>query len=98
MTERPTSLRDFSGTLLLAGAGRMGAALLDGWFARGLDPAQVTVREPQPSLQVARYVTQGLTLNPPDAPRADVIVIAVKPQVASEVLPVLLERIELLTT
>ena len=82
------SLRDISGTLVLAGAGKMGSAMLDGWVARGLDPAQVVVLEPQPSLQVARYGSQGLRLNPNRAGLvADVIIIAVKPQVAAEVLP-----------
>jgi pyrroline-5-carboxylate reductase len=83
-----TTLRDLSGTLILAGAGKMGSAMLDGWIAHGLDPAAVVVLEPQPSLQVARYGSLGLRLNPkPDALRADAIVIAVKPQVAPEVLP-----------
>src|SRR5262249_61138538 len=86
--KQTTSLRDISGTLVLAGAGKMGSAMLDGWVARGLDPAAVVVLEPQPSLQVARYGSLGLRLNPkPDALRADAIVIAVKPQVAPEVLP-----------
>jgi pyrroline-5-carboxylate reductase len=74
--------------LILAGAGKMGSAMLDGWIAHGLDPAAVVVLEPQPSLQVARYGSLGLRLNPkPGALRADAIVIAVKPQVAPEVLP-----------
>jgi len=83
-----TSLRDISGTLALAGAGKMGSAMLDGWVARGLDPAKVVVLEPQPSLQVARYGSQGLRLNPNRAGLvADAIIIAVKPQVAAEILP-----------
>src|SRR5262245_37011254 len=66
----------------------MGSAMLDGWVARGLDPAAVVVLEPQPSLQVARYGSLGLRLNPHDAAiRADTIIIAVKPQVAPDVLP-----------
>jgi pyrroline-5-carboxylate reductase len=83
-----TSLRDFTGTLVLAGAGKMGSAMLDGWVAHGLDPAKVVVLEPQPSLQVARYGSQGLRLNPNRADLVtDAIVVAVKPQVAAEVLP-----------
>src|SRR5262245_25285038 len=66
----------------------MGSALLDGWVARGLDPAAVVVLEPQPSPQVGRYTALGLRLNPGDAAmRADAIIVAVKPQVAPEVLP-----------
>jgi pyrroline-5-carboxylate reductase len=83
-----TSLRDITGTLVLAGAGKMGSAMLDGWVARGLNPAKVVVLEPQPPLQVARYGSQGLRLNPSRAGlAADAIVIAVKPQVANDVLP-----------
>jgi pyrroline-5-carboxylate reductase len=86
--EQTASLRDITGTLVLAGAGKMGSAMLDGWVARGLDPAAVVVLEPQPSLQVARYGSLGLRLNPRDAAiRADAIIIAVKPQVAPDVLP-----------
>ena len=73
---------------MLAGAGKMGSALLDGWVARGLNPATVAVLEPKPSLQVARYGTLGLQLNPERTSiRADAIVVAVKPQVAPDVLP-----------
>jgi pyrroline-5-carboxylate reductase len=81
------ALRDFTGPLVLVGAGKMGAAMLDGWVARGLDPAKVMVREPQPSLQVARYVPLGLRLNTADTPAAQALVVAVKPQVAPQVLP-----------
>ena len=66
----------------------MGSAMLDGWVARGLDPAKVVVLEPQPPLQVARYGAQGLRLNPNRAGLvADAIIVAVKPQVAAEALP-----------
>src|SRR5271165_2095830 len=86
--KQTTSLRDIAGTLVLAGAGKMGSAMLDGWVARGLDPAKVVVLEPQPSLQVARYGSQGLRLNP-NRPGlvADAIIVAIKPQVAAEILP-----------
>ncbi|MGZ5836666.1 MAG: pyrroline-5-carboxylate reductase [Xanthobacteraceae bacterium] len=83
-----TSLRDIAGDLVLVGAGKMGAALLDGWAARSLELSRVAVLEPQPSLQVSRYLPQGLRLNPErKALRAAAIVIAVKPQSANEVLP-----------
>jgi pyrroline-5-carboxylate reductase len=86
--KQTTSLRDITGTLVLAGAGKMGSAMLDGWVARGLDPAKVVVIEPQPSLQVVRYGSQGLRLNPKRAGLvADAIIVAVKPQVAAEVVP-----------
>src|SRR5690242_20472096 len=66
----------------------MGAAMLEGWLGRGLAAGRVVVLEPQPSQQIADRTAQGLRLNPPRAGlRADVVVIAVKPQSAAEVLP-----------
>ena len=87
-TPARASLSDFTGTLTLIGAGKMGSAMLDGWLALGLDPAKVAVIEPEPSAEVARLVARGLALNPPSAvSRAtSVVVIAIKPQIASEVL------------
>lgn len=83
-----TPLRDFSGTLLLVGAGKMGAAMLEGWLGRGLDAARVAVLEPQPSAQVSGHAAQGLRINPPrEQLRADMLVIAVKPQSAAELMP-----------
>jgi pyrroline-5-carboxylate reductase len=82
------SLRDISGNLVLVGAGKMGAAILDGWAARGLDLHRVSVFEPQPSLQISRYLPQGLALNPArDGLKASAVLVAVKPQSAGEVLP-----------
>jgi pyrroline-5-carboxylate reductase len=86
--QQTASLRDIAGTLVLVGAGKMGSALLDGWVARGLDPARVVVLEPAPSLQVARYVPHGLRLNPERGGlNAQALIIAVKPQVAADILP-----------
>ena len=34
------------GTILLAGSGKMGCALLEGWFKRGVNPVDVMVVEP----------------------------------------------------
>jgi pyrroline-5-carboxylate reductase len=83
-----TTLRDFSGTLVLVGAGKMGLAMLEGWLSRGLDAARVVVLEPQPSPQITAYGAKGLRLNPPrDGLRADVLVVAVKPQSAQELMP-----------
>jgi pyrroline-5-carboxylate reductase len=73
----------------------MGAALLDGWAARSLDIGQVVVFDPQPSLQISRYLPQGLRLNPERSMlQASAIIIAVKPQAAAEVLPSLAPLIE----
>jgi pyrroline-5-carboxylate reductase len=81
-------LRDFSGTLVLVGAGKMGSALIEGWLRSGLDAENVAVLEPQPSPQIAALGGRGARLNPQVRTLADVaaIVVAVKPQVAGEVL------------
>ena len=83
------NLRDFSGLLVLVGAGKMGGALLEGWLRLGLDPKRVAVLEPQPSPQIAALAHRGLQLNPQRHALTNVavIVIAVKPQVAAEIVP-----------
>jgi len=84
-----TTLRGFSGHLLLVGAGKMGHALLEGWLGLGLDPRRILVFEPQPAPDLAALVASGLRLNPPlgEARGAAAIVIAVKPQIAADVVP-----------
>jgi pyrroline-5-carboxylate reductase len=73
--------------VVLVGAGKMGSALLEGWIGLGVDPAAMTVIEPQPSPQVAALAARGLRLNPGGTTgRADAVVIAVKPQTAPEAL------------
>jgi len=83
------SLRDFSGTLVLVGAGKMGGAMLEGWLGLGLDPARVAVIEPQPSGEIAGLAARGLQLNPAvDVVRGPAaVVVAVKPQNAAEIMP-----------
>jgi pyrroline-5-carboxylate reductase len=84
-------LADLSGTILLAGAGKMGGAMLEGWLALGLSPEHVAVIEPQPSREIAALCERGLRLNPSPDAAGDVtaVVIAVKPQTAPEALPTL---------
>lgn len=84
-------LRDFSGLLVLSGAGKMGGALLEGWLRLGLDPARVAVLEPQPAADIAALAGRGLQLNPDPRTLRDpaAIVIAVKPQVAAAAVPAL---------
>src|SRR5262249_58352806 len=76
-----------TGNVVLVGAGKMGAALLEGWIGRGADPARIVVMEPQPAASIAALVGRGLRINPdPASIWADAVVIAVKPQVAPEVM------------
>jgi pyrroline-5-carboxylate reductase len=90
-----TPLRDFAGTLVLVGAGKMGSALLDGWLRLGLDPARTAIIEPLPSRDIADLAGRGLKLNPAmnvlDEPAA--VVVAVKPQNAAEIMPWLAQTV-----
>jgi pyrroline-5-carboxylate reductase len=83
------SLRDFTGLIVLAGAGKMGGALLDGWLRAGLDPAKVAVIEPAPAPQISALAARGLRLNPHPSALTGVaaIVVAVKPQTADQAMP-----------
>jgi len=83
------SLRDFSGTLVLVGAGKMGGAMLEGWLALGLDSAKIAVMEPKPSEEIAALAARGVRLNPASVDDASVIVTAIKPQDAAAVVPTL---------
>jgi pyrroline-5-carboxylate reductase len=81
---------DLAGPLVLVGAGKMGSALLEGWLALPLDPAKILVIEPHPSAEIIAHTARGLRLNPDlRALTAAAIVIAVKPQIAAEVVPTL---------
>ena len=84
-------LANLSGTILLAGAGKMGGAMLEGWLRLGFSPANVAVIEPQPSPEVAALSGRGLRLNPPRDAVGEVaaVVLAVKPQTAPEAMPAL---------
>jgi len=84
-----SELKDFTGTLVLVGAGKMGGAMLEGWLALGLDPAKVAIQEPQPAPDIAALAARGVRINPPSVGDASVIVSAVKPQVAGDVVPAL---------
>ena len=88
---KPPPLADLSRTILLAGAGKMGSAMLEGWLALGLAPEMIAVIEPQPSREIAELRERGLRLNPSRDAVGEVaaVVIAVKPQTAGEVMPAL---------
>src|SRR4051812_4574070 len=79
----PTNaLKSIHGTIALAGAGKMGGAMLTGWLAQGLDAKRVVVIEPHPSSEISALAAQGIRLNPSarDAGEVDTLVVAVKPQ------------------
>jgi len=79
------------GPVVLAGAGKMGAALLAGWIERGLRPRDVNIQDPNLAGEAAELVRKhGLTVvsdlgsmaSPPS-----IIVVAVKPQMMDAVFP-----------
>jgi pyrroline-5-carboxylate reductase len=82
---------ELPGPLLLAGAGKMGGALLEGWLARGVAPNQILVQDPAPSAHAEAllkrhnieitYSVAGARAGPPS-----VIVLAVKPQIMDAVI------------
>ncbi|NNM74397.1 pyrroline-5-carboxylate reductase [Enterovirga aerilata] len=81
---------DLPHSLLLVGAGKMGGAMLEGWLAKGLDPARVTVLDPNPSPALLDFAgTAGLRLNPDKAGLAppEVLVLGIKPQALAEAAP-----------
>lgn len=72
--------------LVLLGCGKMGSAMLAGWLDGGVSPASVWVQDPFPSDWVQ---AQGVHVNA-DLPSAPAIVlVAVKPQMMADALPVL---------
>ena len=81
------------GPLLLAGAGKMGGAMLSGLIARGLDAKLVRVQDPAPPSEVAAMLAQhGITAEArvEKLDRAPgVIIVAVKPQMMDAVFPAL---------
>jgi pyrroline-5-carboxylate reductase len=82
-------LQNVSGTLVLVGAGKMGGAMLQGWITLGYPLEQIAVLEPNPSDEIVAAGRSGARINPPPSDIKDVafLVLAVKPQVAAEIVP-----------
>jgi pyrroline-5-carboxylate reductase len=86
VTALSNTLQNIHGTIVLAGAGKMGGAMLSGWLAQGLDAKGVAVIEPHPSQEITSLVTKGVRLNPSpkDIGTAATLVVALKPQMFRE--------------
>ena len=81
------------GRIVLVGCGKMGGAMLEGWLKAGVPAAKIVGLDPKPPQDMAELIaTKNIALNPTMASitDAEVIVIAVKPQLMSDVLPSLL--------
>jgi pyrroline-5-carboxylate reductase len=84
----PHLLQDFSGHVVLVGAGQMGGALLRGWLKHGLSSQKITIVDPRPPANIQALIdAHEISLDPADPPFADVLILAVKPQIADEVMP-----------
>jgi pyrroline-5-carboxylate reductase len=83
-------MTDWPRTLALAGAGKMGGAMLRGWLDGGLRAEGVSVIEPHPSRElIALQVERGFALNPPAPAAPEALVLAVKPQALAAAAPAL---------
>jgi pyrroline-5-carboxylate reductase len=91
MTSSKLPLADINGTLVLAGAGKMGGAMLTGWLARGFEPKRIVVLDPFASDAIKALGAIGVRLNPPANEIGNVagLVVAVKPQMFHEAGPTL---------
>jgi pyrroline-5-carboxylate reductase len=76
------SLTQINASIVLAGAGKMGGAMLTGWLAQGLEAKRVAVIEPFPSPDISALAARGVRLNPLPDEVGDIaaLVVAVKPQ------------------
>jgi pyrroline-5-carboxylate reductase len=83
------SLQTIKGNIILAGAGKMGGAMLSGWLAQGLQPGRAAVIEPHPSEDIRAHIANGVRLNPSpqDTGPAAAFVVALKPQAFREAAP-----------
>ena len=79
--ESGTAAAAMPASLVLAGAGKMGGAMLAGWLAAGLDPRRTTLIDPVPTREIVDLcAARGLDLNPLDPAPGAVLVLAIKPQ------------------
>ena len=85
------------GHVVLVGAGNMGGAMLRRWPAE----ARVTVIDPNPSDEIVRHIRETgreHRATPDGVASADLLVVAVKPQLMATVLPTLSPLVEERTT
>ena len=85
------ALKNITGTIVLAGAGKMGGAMLSGWLAQGLGANRVAVIEPHPSEDIRAHAAKGARLNPSaqETGSVAVLVVALKPQAFRDAGPAL---------
>ena len=82
MTNSTQALAAIPGTILLAGAGKMGGAMLSGWLNAGVALSRIAVIEPHLSDDLRKLAAIDLRINPTvdEAGPLAALVVAVKPQ------------------
>jgi pyrroline-5-carboxylate reductase len=80
------ALAAIPGTILLAGAGKMGSAMLTGWLNAGVALGRLAVIEPHLSDDLRKLAALDLRINPTrdEAGQLAALVVAVKPQTFGE--------------
>jgi len=79
------------GAILLVGCGKLGGALLDGWFKRGMNPVDIIIVEPAGRNSIAtcaKHPALTVLAKASDVPsdfRPDAVIFAVKPQIIDSV-------------
>jgi pyrroline-5-carboxylate reductase len=79
-----------AGTLVLVGAGKMGGAMLQGWLKAGVAPEQIVALDPSPPPEVLKMIEAHAirhNVTAADIKDAQAVILAVKPQLAEDVLP-----------
>jgi len=75
--------------LVLLGCGKMGSAMLQGWLSDGLPPGSVWVIDPDPSGWLRGT---GVQINAGVPAEPAIVLVAVKPQMMGDALPVLRDK------
>ncbi len=78
-------MQKFTDSIIMAGCGNMGSAMLQRWLDTGLDPAHVTVVRPSGG-SVARGVAVQRDVDELSA--SDILILAFKPQQLAELAPI----------
>ena len=89
MTQEIASSGALPDSLVLAGAGKMGGAMLQGWLDAGLRDGAALVLDPAPSGEIEALARAGrIRLEPTaDATAPDILVLGIKPQMLDEAAP-----------
>ena len=91
-TEFMTKHKAAQFSVVLAGAGNMGGALLRGWVADGMAADNISILDPAPSLAMSEFLKNNDIAHHVDSStvtQPDVLLVAVKPQMLDTVLPTL---------